>query len=167
MLSKKQVKALLEVISDDEARPVLTTALLDEHDGRAVLIATDSYKMAIIDLEMEGDFPEFVPVKGNLIARQSLVTWYKLAAAKDYINNEQLIDMSEKPAEHMKWPEWKQILKVEDGAGLYRMSFNAQYAATLQTLAGQPLQYDVVSDHSPMIAKDHANTYVLMPCRVY
>jgi hypothetical protein len=89
-MNKSQVKALLDVISTDEIRSVLTYALIDEFEGRLMLIATDGYALAAIALA-NTDKELCALHKGKLVSRQSLTRWYKLASAKDILSTEELL----------------------------------------------------------------------------
>lgn len=102
-LSKKQVKALLEVISSDSSRPVLCTASISVYNDRAYLVATDGYKLSALSL------PEtFKQHEKKVIIRGELVKWYKLAATKDYFTDETLEPLLEESPGN--YPEWSHLL---------------------------------------------------------
>lgn len=160
-MNKPQVKALLEVISSDEARPVLTHAMIDILENNMVLVATDSYKLAAVALSTTEDDRTHV---GKFISRELLTKWYKLANTKDILSTQELLDMA-KTDESMKFPKWQSLLEQQKAQSTSSITFNAQYALTLEKLAGQPLSYKLHGDMGAMRANINDSVYLLMPMK--
>jgi hypothetical protein len=172
MLNKSQVRSFLEVISSDESREVLTYAYIDLYKGRPVLVATNSYILAAIYLPDE--LKEHV---GKFISRADITRWYKLAKAKDMLGANDLLEMAsgDKP---FKYPDWQRLIDSQEEQGPERsgatdkISFDAKYAMTLQSLAGQQLVYTLHGRRGVMVAVGLENKwretglYLLMPMMV-
>lgn len=162
-MNKSQVKALLDVISTDEIRPVLTYALIDEFEDRLTLIATDGYALAAIALA-NTDKELCALYKGKLISRQSLTRWYKLASVKDILGTEELLGMAES-IESMHYPQWQSIAKNHEPENTTRIAFNPQYVVTFTKLAGSNLSFTLKGNGGAMLARHDDNLYLLMPLR--
>lgn len=162
-LTKKQVKALLEVMSSDTVRPVICTAKVDTYEGRTVLIATDGYQLAALDA------PELKGHEGKLIDRTELIKWYKLASTKDRLDEAALIEMKN-ARDDDKWygeyPEWVKIIEAQERAELTKIALNANYMLTMQVLADKTLVYDTHGQRGAVMARDDNNLYVIMPLKV-
>jgi DNA polymerase III sliding clamp (beta) subunit (PCNA family) len=162
-MNKSQVKALLDIISTDEIRPVLTYALIDEFEDRLMLVATDGYALAAIVLA-NADKELCALYKGKLISRQSLTRWYKLASAKDILSTEELLSMAES-IEAMHYPQWQPLVKSHKPESTTCIAFNAQYAVMLAKIAGSNLTYTLQGNTGSMLARQHDSSYLLMPLR--
>lgn len=161
-LTKKQVKAFLEVLSSDESRPVLTHAKIDMLDGTPVLIGTDSYKLAALKLT-----DDILPEMGSLVPRESLVKWYKLASNKDYLTEVELITMAIPEEEVGKYPEWQRLVPdVKDIVDLPNIRINAGYMFTLQTLVEMPgLEWEFYGPLAPVVSRYNGNLLIVMPLK--
>ena len=170
-LNKRQVKALLEVISADLTRPALTYAYIDDYDGKTVLVATDSYKLAVLDV---GRVPDPEAHVGKFVARAELLKWYKLAESRDLLTSEGVLGMAERIDEAIKYPDWRMLLtrhyervatlvKHKEFVGASQLSFNTEYAVHLETLAGGNLNYKLTGNIDMMVATKNGNLYILMP----
>lgn len=164
-LNKKQVGALLKVISKDDSRPVLTTAKVDKWGDDIVLVATDGYVLVALQLDKE-DGAELV---GKLIRREAIERWYKLATGKSRLDTRELVEVSnEDYGQHGEYanydyPQWQQLIKSHD-VEVGEIAFNADYAKVLQDLDGSDgLRYELNGSLAPMIANTERGTYVLMP----
>ena len=162
-LTKKQVKAFLEVISSDTSRPVICTAKVDTYEGRTVLIATDGYQLAALDA------PGLKGHEGKLIDRTELIKWYKLAGTKDRLDEKALIEMPN-ARDDDKWygeyPEWVKIIEAQHPGEITKIALNARYMLTMQTLADKTLVYTANGQRGAVTAREDNNLYVIMPLKV-
>ena len=162
-LTKKQVKAFLEVISSDTSRPVICTAKVDTYEGRTVLIATDGYQLAALDA------PGLKGHEGKLIDRTELIKWYKLAGTKDRLDEKALIEMPN-ARDDDKWygeyPEWVKIIEAQAPGEIAKVILNANYMLNMQILADKPLPYTANGQRGAVIAYEDNNLYVIMPLKV-
>lgn len=167
MLSKKQVRALLEVMAPDDIRPPLAHAVLQVYKDQAYLVATDSYKLAAITME-EVVSDEFKAKLNWSISRDALTRWYKLAAPRDYLDYEEILAMAIDRTDQWQYPKWEQILEKseEESHTVTHIGFNATYALTLQSLADTFLHYNLSHYLSPMVARTpNGSIFLLMPLR--
>jgi hypothetical protein len=172
-LSKQQVKALLDVLSKDDTRPVLEHALIDDYQGRMVLVATDSYKLVALNIGPLDGWPEHV---GKFVSRDALTRWYKLAGNKDMLGAEELVEMATVD-DDLAYPKWQNLLKERDPSGvgyteqdlqpvpISKLSFNAKYALTLETVAAHVLTYELHGPLGAMIATTDNGLFILMPMK--
>jgi DNA polymerase III sliding clamp (beta) subunit (PCNA family) len=65
-LNKRQVKSLLDIISKEEHRHIINCVTVQEVDGKFYLVATDSYKMALLVVDSE----ELLEFKDKLLNRE-------------------------------------------------------------------------------------------------
>lgn len=162
-LTRKQVKALLGITGKDDTRPALTELWVAEHGDNTYLVATDSYRMALLKLDMAPELDIEHDVGQELaVPRQELEKWYKLAKGRDILIETDVINMLE-VSEH-KHPKIDPIMAREP-AEARKLSFNAKYALELETLAGDPLTYELGGDNGALIANTRDNYYILMPLR--
>jgi DNA polymerase III sliding clamp (beta) subunit (PCNA family) len=164
-LTKKQVKTFLDVISSDDSRPVLTHAKIDTFDGQAVLVGTDSYKLAALQLK-----DTILPAMGNLVPRTELLKWYKLASNKDYLTETELAAMSTSEENIGKYPEWQRLVPdAKDMTALTSINVNALYLATMQELTGDyakiGLEWQFYGALAPIVARRDGNIYIVMPLK--
>lgn len=162
-LTKKQVKAFLEVISSDTSRPIICTAKIDTYKGRTVLIATDGYQLAALDA------PGLKGQEGKLIDRTELIKWYKLASSKDRLDENTLIKMPD-ARDSEKWygeyPEWIKIIEAQHPGEITKVALNAKYMLTMQILADAPILYTTNGQRGAVTAYENNNLYVIMPLKV-
>lgn len=172
-LTKRQVGALLEVLSKDEARPILQHAKIDMYKGKPVLVATDSYKMCILSLS-----DDVTPIMGHVVHRSDLLKWYKLASHKDVLRDTDLFGMHRADdqamfksdnADKSEYPKWQPILDrgKEAPETISAISFNAEYVATMQKLSGTEggLRWEFTGRLDPMICNMNDDIYVVMPLK--
>jgi hypothetical protein len=172
-LTKKQVKALLEVLSKDDTRPILEHALIDDYQGQLTLVATDSYKLIALKLHItSADGQEYI---GKLVSRDDLTRWYKLAATKDTLMTNDLLAMA--AASDMNYPKWQDLLKEKTASGngrtdqdlkpeaVSKIGFQADYAVTLEKLAGTQLFYEFHGPFGAMLARTDDGLFILMPLK--
>lgn len=169
-ITKKQVKALLDVINSDETRPILTNAKIDTFEGNPVLVATDTYKMSIIKLS-----DDVLPIMGQLIPRAELIKWYKLAGNKDYFTEADLLTIA-KPDnggfnDEPQYPKWQQLVPqqklIQPQASI---RINAAYMHTMQVLADcdtypAGMLWEFYGDLAPVVARHENNIYIVMPLK--
>ena len=148
-LSKKQVGALLKVLSNDTTRAALTE--LNIKDGYAR--ATNGYILA----KLKTTLPD------GAVSREELTKWYKLAGNKDRLTDEILAEMRIEIG--WRYPEVDRLITENQTTAIDNIAFDTKYATYLQDLAGEPLRYELTGTASPMIATLDDNTYVLMPVR--
>lgn len=163
-LTKKQVKAFLEVLSSDEVRPILTQASIELYNDITHLVATDSYKLVAIPVNGVSD------MVGKRIPRAELVKWYKLAGTKDYFTDENVRELATiDPEEHGKYPEWQKLIPTdtEEPFAQTGMGVQASFLVTMENLAGQSggMYWDFYKDHSMIVAKENSCIYVVMELR--
>ena len=162
-LSKRQVKSLLDIISKEEHRHIINCVTVQEVDGKFYLVATDSYKMAMLEVESE----ELLKFKDKLLNREALTKWYKLASAKNYLTEDTLAKMFGEESNLVSgdYPRVEGLMNVTptpvDG-----FKFNASYMLSLETLnGGEPLEYKTSGYASPAIAEHDGNKFVIMPVK--
>ena len=159
-LTKKQVKSLLEVMSSDKTREVLTTAYIDEFEDKYYLVATDGYTLAAIILDT--DASGYV---GRFVKRDDLIRWYKLASTKDVLTEQELlIGMSRKALQSdASYPNWKDIYTsiIKSKFETDTFHINADYFKTMQELVGGlPVKY--LNYHNAFIAKQELGMFIIM-----
>lgn len=168
-MNKKQVGAFLKVMSKDQSRPVLMCAKVDEYEGKAVLVATDGYILAAVNIDNE----DAEPLMGRLIRREAIERWYKLATGKDRLDARTLAEVSAEDyamndgyADY-EYPKWKNIIPTGDVSGSNHIAFNAEYAKVLQDLDGSDgLIWNIYGEIKPMVAPTDNGLYLLMPRKI-
>ncbi len=171
-LTKKQVKAFLEVLSSDDARPVLTQASIELYNNISHLVATDGYMLAAIPVNGVSD------MIGRRIERAELVKWYKLAGTKDVFTDEDVrelaketfTDFGDKDTEgklHGKYPEWQKLVPSGEPAPMSTVNLNVNYLNTAQNLIGQPgIEMQFFGDKfSPVVIKNDGVLVLVMPLK--
>lgn len=170
-LTKKQVGALLKVMSKDTTRPVLCGVKVDKYLGKNVLVATDGYIMAVLGLgEIEAE------LSGNwIIRRDALERWYKLADGKSRLTERELLNVSRddytKNDGYLEgsYPDWQNMIMakvISDRQPTESVKFNADYAKTLQDLSGDDgLEWSLGGTLGAMVAESNGNTYIMMPMK--
>lgn len=163
-LTKKQVKAFLEVLSSDDTRPILTQASIELYNDVSHLVATDSYKLAAIPVNGVSD------IIGKRIPREELVKWYKLAGNKDLFTDENVRELATiDPEEHGKYPAWQEIVPKLDEETTPQHSFGAQasYMLTMEKLSEQDggMYWDFYKDHVMLVNRTNGSLYVVMELR--
>lgn len=160
-LSKRQVKSLLDIISKEEHRHIINCVTVQEVNGKFYLVATDSYKMAMLEVESE----ELLKFKDKLLNRGALTKWYKLASNKNYLTERALAIMFEEESNLVSgdYPRVEGLINVTptpvDG-----FKFNASYMLSLEKLNGdEPLEYRTSGYTSPAIAEHDGNKFIIMP----
>lgn len=158
-LSRRQVKALLDVVSADEMRPILCRAEVQLFEDRPYLVATNSYMLAAIKL------PEaFTDLVGHSITRQDLVKWYKLATGRDQFTEDNVRELA--TVHDGKYPEWQRLVPTGEAVPMSSMVFNADYCATMQVLADtKGLEWKYFGALAPMLAKTADKILIVMPMK--
>ncbi|WP_157929167.1 hypothetical protein [Mycobacteroides abscessus] len=155
-LSKKQVKALLEVMSSDTTRPVLMAAKVDKHDEETVLVAMDGYVLA------ELAAPELGEHVGKYLSRAELTKWYKLAGNKDQLTHEGIVEMLS-TEEDYNYPEWQRLMGGLNQQPIDALAVNPKYLVTMNALADSTLTWKF-NGHA-LKAEHERNTYLVMPLK--
>lgn len=165
-MNKKQVGALLKVMSKDSTRPVLCAGYVDNYEGKTVLVATDGYAMAIVNMEGAKE------LEGKLIRREAIEKWYKLANGKSRLTGEELIDVSaDDYAKHGEYsdytyPEWKKIMPQGETQPQASMKFNAEYFKTIQDIEGVPAtSVELYGALKGLVMRGDIGTYIVMPMK--
>lgn len=165
-MNKKQVGALLKVISKDTTRPILCNAYVGTWNDTPVLVATDGYKLSVSYVEGADE------LVGKLIRRDALERWYKLATGKDRLTGDELVRVSSDDyAQHGsyesgQYPDWASLIPLGEPSGQDTMAFNAEYFKIIQDLDGDDsLRVTLYGALSPMVVKTERGIYVIMPMR--
>ncbi len=161
-MNKKQVNAFLKVMSKDKMRAVLCNAHIDEYNGKTVLVATNSYVLSAINIEVDSE------LVGKTIKREAIEVWYKLATTRNKLDGDALAELASNVANlsDLTYPEWKKVLPDGYMSGETTMKFNADYAKTLQDLSGEEaLAWKLYGTISPMVATTENGLYVMMPMK--
>jgi len=172
-LTKKQVKAFLEVLSSDTARPVLTQASIELYNDVSHLVATDGYMLAAIPVNGVSD------MIGRRIEREDIVKWYKLAGTKDVFTDDDVrelakevyTDFGEKDTEgklYGKYPEWQKLVPTGENAAFTGINLNVKYLMTAQTLLGRDsgIEMQFFGDKfSPVVIKNDGMLVLVMPLK--
>lgn len=168
-LNKKQVGALLKVMGKDESRAILTSVYIDKWGDDTVLVATNGYIMAILQLDPE----DAEPLVGKMIRREAIERWYKLATGKSRLNTMELVQVSSDDyAQHGEYqtgeyPRWQSVVPSGVADGADEIAFNADLAKTLQDLDGsEGLMWTVYGKLRPLMANTDNGTYLVMPVKV-
>lgn len=166
-LNKKQVGALLKVISKDTSRQALTNAHVDKWGDDYVLVATDGYVLCALQLGSD-----VWMLNGKNIRRSAIEKWYKLATGKDRLDTEALRHVSGSDYadnggyDDSEYPKWQSLIPTSLADGSVDITFNAEYARTLQELDGSDgLTYELRGELGAMMANTGNGTYLLMPKR--
>lgn len=166
-LNKKQVGALLKVISKDAMRPEpLRCLYIDRHGDDVVAVATDGYIMSVLKLDTE----DAEPIVGKLIRRDAIERWYKLATGKSRLDTNELIRVSADDYAQNgsyvdgKYPEWQRILPTGEPEGAMQLAFNADFGKVLQELENtDAFEWTVYGKLKPMVTTTEVGTYIMMP----
>lgn len=162
-LTKQQIKALLEVLSSDEVRPILTQASIELYNDVTHLVATDSYKLVAIPVNGVSD------MVGKRIPREELVKWYKLASNKDRFTDDNVRELATiDPEEHGKYPDWQKLVPKEDEEKSQQTSIGVQasYLVTMEKLADQPggMYWDCYNN-TMLVSRVNGSIYLVMELR--
>lgn len=166
-MNKKQVAALLKVISKDTMRPALTNVVIDKWNDDVYMIATNAYCMALMKLDDEAE--QFV---GQVLRRTAIERWYKLAGSKDTLTAETLPELFNDDysqngsySEYPAFP-WAKVMPDAVRASTSVITFNGEYSKVLQELDGSDmLTYSLGNDIDAMIAETERGIYILMPIK--
>ena len=168
-MNKKQVGALLKVMGKDESRAILNSVYIDKWGDDTVLVATDGYVMAILQLDPE----DAEPLVGKMIRREAIERWYKLATGKSRLTTQELVEVaSEDYGQHGSYqegtfPDWTKVVPSGVADGAQEIGFNADLAKVLQDLDGSDgLLWTVYGRLQPLMANTSNGTYLLMPMKM-
>lgn len=126
-LKRQQVKAMLDIISKDNARPAIENAKVVTYNDKLYLTGTDGYVMFMLEVENQA-------LQGRAINRKQIEKWYKLATGKDYLTEEVLDEMEYTDD---TFPDVTNIVNSSMiGGDTNYIGFNADYAKKVQTLFG-------------------------------
>lgn len=158
-LNKKQVGALLKVLSSDKTRPVLMElAICADSSDQTVLVATDGYVLAALPAA------DLKDLRGKSITRDSLTRWYKLASTRDALSAGELKDIAGEPSG--MYPNWNALIDQQHPSEIASVIVNAEFMAIMQKLAGdEPLKYKFHGPHGALIADRDGARYVVMPLK--
>lgn len=159
-LSKKQVKAFLDVLGKDDSRPTIMRASVQEYEGHMYLVATDSYKLAALYI---GDV--VTEELSMYIEREDLVKWYKLASNKDSFDYSELKERLQPQGDQDRFPAWQKLVPKEEPTPLPSVYFNARFMLTMEELADSSLKWEFNGRLGPMLAKQGNSIYIVMPLK--
>ena len=159
-LTKKQVKALLSVMSSDTTRPYICCANINKVNDQLYLTVTDGYQLASIELsENVDDLDEYY------IKRQDLINWYKLAGSKDIFDEIQLRLIATKRLQgDVKYPIWSSLIP-RDEIAINSMFYNTELLNNMQNLSGKPLLWKFYGDDKATVARIDQTIYLVMPLK--
>lgn len=106
--TQKQLKALIDAMSDDETRPVLCSLAFKDRS----LVATNGFVLVAMNIEddwkTEYNGNEF---GDHIVPKQKLKEWCKTHTSKAEISVEELWAMAEKGS--CRYPEWRRLADLE------------------------------------------------------
>ena len=167
-MNKKQVAALLKIMSKDDSRPVLCTGYVDRHDDRVVLVATDGYTMAAVHMDGAEE------LVGKMVRREAIEKWYKLATGKSRLTGEELVAISNDDYasngsyQEGTYPKWQGLIPAEcDTTSFLRdlsIGLNASYLKNIQDAAGEEsIRLQLYGTLRPIVVEADNGLYLLMP----
>lgn len=160
-LKRQQVKAMLDIISKDDARPSIEHAKVVKYGEKMYLTGTDGYVMFMLEVEDES-------LLGRAIHRSYIERWYKLATGKEYFTEEVLQDLTYNDE---NFPDVSGIMdRALVGEPSDKIGFNADFAKKVQTLFGcDGLRLKLNGLLGAMVHEqtgDNAGYGVIMPLKV-
>lgn len=161
-LTKKQVKAFLEILSSDNVHPILTQASIELYNDVTHLVATDSYKLVAIPVNGVSD------MIGKRISREDIVKWYKLASNKDRFTDENVRELATlNPEEHGKYPKWQDLVPTGEKTAFTQTILNVNYLMTIQNLFEVPgLTLEFYGDKfGPVVVRNNGMLGLIMPLK--
>lgn len=166
-MNKKQVGALLKVMSKDDMRPILCSGYVDKFRDEVVLVVTDGYKLAAVKM---GDDAE--ELMGKMIRRSAIERWYKLATGKSRLTGEELVHVaSDDYGQHGSYrdgnfPQWQGLVPNEEPEKQDTMHFNADFFKVVQDLDGaDSLEVKLYGKLAPMVVDTERGYYMVMPMK--
>lgn len=168
-LNKKQVSALLKIMSKDDSRPVLCTAIISEYKGDVVLAVTDGYQLTALKLDAE----DAQPLLGKMVRRNSFEKWYKLATGKSRLTTQELVnifndDVASNGGEFEgNYPEWQKFIPTGETQDQQIMSFNPDFFKNVVDIYdSKGVVVKLYGKLSPMVVENEAGVSVVMPMKV-
>jgi len=165
-MNKKQVGALLKVMSKDNMRPVICSGYVDRYNERVVLVTTDGYKLSAIYMDGADE------LVGKLIRRSAFEKWYKLATGKSRLNGEELVSLSADDYAQNNgymsgdYPKWQGLVPTGITQAQSEMSFNADYFKIIQEVDGaESVKVELYGKLSPMVIKTDNGVHLVMPMK--
>lgn len=161
LLSKKQVKALLNLCGDS-LRPALASPFISSYKGDLYLTVTNSYALAAIRLNDNASFGGAVDF---YIPHSSLVRWYKLADSRDQLRDKDLLDMMQ--SMDYKPPKWQPLFLECKPMTRSSVLFDVKLLTNLINLAGANLnlKFYTHQDAYQFMANNGDDLFCLMPMR--
>lgn len=167
-MNKKQVGALLKVISKDDSRPVLTNAYVTNYKDKPVLVATDGFRASIIYM------PEAKELEGYMIRRSALEKWYKLATGKSLLDIKEVSD--DDYATHSSYADgvYPNVLSLvpekpeneEEWEGQTIMKFNPQFFKDVQDIeASNSVAVEMYGKLKPLVVRGEVGLHLVMPMK--
>lgn len=117
-VNKKQVKAILDILSKDDARP----ALMDMFVQDGYLYATDAFHLLRVPTELKN---------GKAISSRDLLKTYKLASSKDMIELDDLARVST-----VDYPKNIKEMLPKDRLEKFSVALNSKYIDNLSRAIG-------------------------------
>lgn len=159
LLNRKQVKALIEIVTGDKLRRGYDRAYINTYDDAVYLTVTSGSVLASLQLPDHAKEHD-----GKIIRKDHFVKWYKLAGNKDSLA---LVDVIENAQESEdKVFNWQALCKTD---AIERTEFRMYPALmlTLNNLAGESLNFEFrehhISSYCLFARDDLENIYLMMP----
>lgn len=158
-LTKKQVGALLKVLSKDTTRPVLTQAAISLYHDKPYLVATDGYTLAALELNTD-----LKDIAGKRIERGVIEMWYKLADTKSRFTDDDVRELAKDL--DGEYPEWQKLIP-KGNEPCQPTSFNANFVLNIQTLSGESGVRAIMSGAGKLIRLEDGtrNIYLIAPMK--
>lgn len=165
-LNKKQVGALLKIMSKDDSRPVLCSAKVDTFDDKTVLAFTDGYQLTALYLDAE----DATEILGKMVRRSAIEKWYKLATGKSRLTTQELVTVfADDYGQHGSYlegnyPEWQGLVPQGITEPQEKMSFNAEFFKNVQDLYdSEGLTVKLYGILAPMVVDVEQGMSLVMP----
>ena len=164
-MNRKQVNAFLKIMSKDNTRPVLCSALIDKFNDKDVLVVTDGYMLTAVYLDYVDE-----SYTGKRVSRKAVERWYKLADGKSILNGETIQELMEDDVHNGRdlsgdYPKWQQLIPSESQP-TDSIAFNAGFAKTVQDLNGvDGLTFKLNGKLGAMVSDTDVAYTMLMPLK--
>lgn len=158
-LNKKQVGAVIKILSNHPDRPMMEYLRIDTMDNQPnlVTVATNGFVMAVIQTGLSAE------VHRNLIGKgvhlDEFKRWYATASNKDLFGEEQVMEATT----DINYPfDWHRAIPATP-APVNQVFVDPDLMKLLEGAAGTPLCYTAYGDNTALIAKEAGNMYLIMP----
>jgi hypothetical protein len=132
-LTPKQVRALLKIITNNSAQPILSKAVIK--DNR--LFASNQYVLAAIKLDDD--------ISNRVIDRKQFKVWLALAERRDRLDEAALMEMPYEDISAYKEINYQSIINTWEPRDQASVCFNPDYLVTMHNLIGGGLMPPTVT----------------------